>query len=242
MSWLATLPMYDWPETCAETDARWAVLREALRGEGFDPPERLSRPHDPFDAWTAPDLLIGETCTFPLATSLSGKVRYVATPVHKVLGCGRGTYRSVIVRRKTVSVEPPASPDPLIDPDILSGSFAANMPDSLSGYVAIQHDCAALDIDAPVEDEVVWTGSHRASIRAVASGDADFAAIDCVTWAIALRHEPAAANLAVAGWTASRPALPLITSLAIDEDALRRMRRAIGHAIDSVVYDNPADI
>ncbi len=43
---IATLPMYDWPERYAETDALWATLRDALRAEGFDPPDDLTRDGD----------------------------------------------------------------------------------------------------------------------------------------------------------------------------------------------------
>ena len=75
--------MYDWPETRAKTDRRWSVLRDALRAEAFDAPETLQRPEDHLAAWLSPKLLIGETCTYPLATVLDGKVRYVATPVHQ---------------------------------------------------------------------------------------------------------------------------------------------------------------
>ena len=113
MPLLATLPMYDWPERRAETDARWARLRAALRAEGFDAPEDLTRGDDLPSLWLSPDLLIGETCSQPLATFLDGRVRYVATPVHDTPGCGRGTYRSAIIRRKPGTDMPvPETPHP----------------------------------------------------------------------------------------------------------------------------------
>ena len=237
---IATLPMYDWPERRAETDARWLALRDALRAEGFKAPGDLSRADEPMALWLSPDLLIGETCTYPLVTVLDGKVRYVATPMHHAPGCTPGRYRSAVVRRGTGNgVSPPATPDALIAPEAVAGRFAANMPESLSGFVALAGDMAATHLGEPGDGDVLWTGSHRASIRAVASGEADFAAIDCVSWAIALDHEPAARDLVVAGWTASRPGLPLITSGDADDEALSRIRRAVLSAMDAVILDDP---
>ncbi|GAB4352481.1 MAG: PhnD/SsuA/transferrin family substrate-binding protein [Oricola sp.] len=235
--------MYDWPERRAETDARWAALRDALRGEGFDAPEGLARGRDLLDLWLSPGLLVGETCTHPLATVLAGHVRYVATPVHHAPGCGRGTYRSALVRRRPgVAVAPPETDAPLLSADSLSGRLAANEPASMSGCVALLRDCAALGLAAPGRDEIRWTGSHRGSICAVAAGAADFAAIDCVTWSIALQHEPAARDLYVAGWTARRPGLPLVTARTADDDALARIRRAVLAASEAVVLDPPVEV
>jgi ABC-type phosphate/phosphonate transport system substrate-binding protein len=235
--------MYDWPERRAETDARWAGLRDALHSEGFDTPDELQREGDLFDLWLSPDLLIGETCSYPLATVLAGRVHYIATPLHDAPGCGHGTYRSVIVRRGARDHMPlPGEDSPSIAPDALSGRLAANETSSMSGYVTLVRDCAALGLDMPAKDEILWTGAHRASVRAVAEGKADYAAIDCFSWTLALQHEPAARELHVAGWTAARPGLPLITSLSMDDDALARMRRAVLASMEAVVLDPPVEI
>lgn len=231
--------MYDWPENRAATDARWEALRRALRREGFDAPDELERTVDAASLWTSPSLLLGETCTYPFATTLAGKVRYVATAVHAVPGCGRGTYRSVVVRRAGAhDVAPPESAAPSFDRRAVEGRRAANSADSLSGFVALDRDAEALGIglEGPT---VIWTGSHRASIAAVASEEADFAAVDCVSWQLARKHDPAASCLYVAGWTASRPGLPLITSIARSGEEVQRLRRAITSATDAVVLDDP---
>ena len=237
----ATLPMYDWPERRAETDARWAKLRDALRSEGFDAPDELTRADDLAALWLAPDLLIGETCSHPLATDLAGRVRYVATPVHRTPGCGRGTYRSAIIRKGSGEdmPAPRRTYAARFEPRAVAGRMAANKRSSMSGYVALVRDSAAFGLVMPPQDEILWTGAHRASVRAVAAGEADYAAIDCVSWTLALDHEPAACDLFVAGWTASRPGLPLITSLGVDDYALARMRRAVLSAIPAVVLTQP---
>ncbi|MFZ2101403.1 MAG: PhnD/SsuA/transferrin family substrate-binding protein [Oricola sp.] len=241
---IATLSMYDWPEHRAQTDARWARLRDTLRAEGFDAPDRLTRADNPLETWLAPDLLLGETCSHPLATVLAGRVRYVATPVHRAPGCGFGTYRSAIIRNGPES-DMPAPRRTLaarFEADAVAGRLAANSADSMSGIVALTRDLHARDMPLPAEDAVLWTGSHRASIRAVANGEADYATIDCVTWAIAKEHESAAKAVHVAGWTASRPGLPLITSLGCDDEALMRIRRAVLAAIPAVVLARPFEV
>src|SRR5262245_2042348 len=40
---VAALPMYDWPDVRAETDAQWERLRDELRLRGIDAPERVAR-------------------------------------------------------------------------------------------------------------------------------------------------------------------------------------------------------
>ena len=226
--------MYDWPEERAEIDARWNRLASALVFEGFDPPNDLARHRDVLDLWLSPDLLVGETCMYPLETVLAGKVRYVATPVHEAPGCGAGTYRSAIVMRGRGSDVPVPSGSGPVLPALGGLTLAANMPDSMSGHVALVRDTETAG--RPQMESVVWTGSHRASVVAVAKGDADVAAIDCVSWALALKHEPAACELRVAGWTAERAALPLITAPHRTDDELERLRRAVLAAMPAVVH------
>ena len=226
--------MYDWPEEQAHVDARWRALADALAAEGFDAPAALTRGRDAMDLWLSPDLLIGETCMYPLETALAGRVRYLATPVHDARGCGSGTYRSVIVMGGLAADCPvPDSPGPDLPP--LEGlRLAANMPDSMSGHVALMRDLETLGRTGPAA--ITWTGSHRQSVIAVATGKADAAAVDCISWALALKHEPAALAVHVAGWTAERPGLPLITAMHRSDGEVARLRRAVRAAIPAVVH------
>ncbi len=75
--------------------------------------------------------------------------------------------------------------------------------------------------------EIVETGGHRASIRAVAEGRADLAAIDCRAWALALRHEPCVRDLVVVGWTTERPGLPFVTGAGTDDKTAARLRETL---------------
>jgi hypothetical protein len=75
--------------------------------------------------------------------------------------------------------------------------------------------------------EIVETGGHRASIRAVAEGRADLAAIDCRAWALALRHEPCARDWS---WSAGRrngPGLPFVTGAGTDDKTAARLRETL---------------
>jgi ABC-type phosphate/phosphonate transport system substrate-binding protein len=236
---IACLPMYDWPERRAETDALWTRLRGALRNAGIEAPDRLTRTDDPEALWLSPDLLLGETCTYPLETVLRRRVRYVATPIHDAPGCGAGTYRSLIVAQgRGDDLAPPVNAGSIL-PTSLEGPLAANAPESMSGFVALQRDMARAGRAMP--SDVLWTGSHRASIRAVAGGTARLAAIDCVTWQIARDHEPAADKVHVIGWTAERPGLPLITNAATSDGDLERLRTAVAAAMPVVVLDPPTE-
>jgi ABC-type phosphate/phosphonate transport system substrate-binding protein len=211
---VASLPMYDWPEVAWANDALWQAISDRLRRAGVAAPAALERARPLHDVWRDPGLVLSQTCGYPFAISLKGKVRLVATPVYAVEGCDGPRYSSAIVMRRDESVGRLS--------DCLGRRFAFNSRDSLSGHVALAVAMREAGID-PGEATWVETGAHRASIRAVADGVADIAAIDAVTWSFAAQYErPAAERLRVIGWTPLRPGLPLIASSErSDEDALR---------------------
>ena len=200
---IAALPMYDRPELRAETDALWASMRDALRGRGLDAPDSLTRDRDIWDIWQSPDLVLAQTCGLPFRTRLAGRVRLVATPDYGLPGCPPGHYCSVILAR---SADLPA---PL--------RVAINDPLSQSGWAALH---AWADARGLALGPVDVTGSHAASARAVANGEADLAAIDAQTWRLLVRHDGADPALEIAR-TPPTPGLPLITADAHDPARLR---------------------
>ena len=204
---IAALPMYDWPEVRAETDALWAALRDGLREGGFAAPEELTRGGDPWSVWRSPDLVLAQTCGLPFAARLTGAVTLLGAPVYSLLGCPAGTYCSEIVVRVDDKAQALA--------DLRGRRLAFNMRESQSGWAALDAETAI----AALTGELVETGAHRASIVAVAEGRADFAAIDSVAWVLALRHEPAAERLRVVHRTAPTPGLPYITRLRVAAEA-----------------------
>jgi ABC-type phosphate/phosphonate transport system substrate-binding protein len=222
---LASLPMYDLPELAAATDAWWQGLAAAFRAEGLrDVPSRLDRGGDAAALWTSPELLFSQTCGYPLTHALAGKVTLVATPVYDCPGCAGGSYRSEIMLR---------ADDPAEDLGALRGRRAAvNAGDSQSGYSALRHAVTPLAQGGRFFAEVVESGSHRRSMQMVAEGQADVCAIDCVTYHLLKRCEPALVNrLRPLAATAEAPALPYITRRGIADDDLRRLRAGLRRAI-----------
>lgn len=105
--------------------------------------------------------------------------------------------------------------------------FAYNSTDSMSGIIALSRDLQAANQDVDLFSERLETGGHRLSIRAVYAGVADIAAIDCLSWHLAKRLEPAAAALRVVGWTARRKGLPFITAKATPPEVVAKLREAV---------------
>jgi ABC-type phosphate/phosphonate transport system substrate-binding protein len=218
---LAALPMYDLPELVAANDALWAAVAERLRAAGVDDvPGRLTR-NGPLEAiWTDPRLLLGQTCGYPLVASLGDRVRVVATPRYGAPGCDGAAYRSAVIVR---------ADDRATDLADLRGRRAAvNDLTSNSGMNLFRAEIAPLAQGAPFFSAVAITGAHAESVRAVAAGEADVAAIDVVSWAHLQRLRPTTtAGLRVLVWTKAAPGLPLIAAATIDADVLTVLRSAL---------------
>jgi ABC-type phosphate/phosphonate transport system substrate-binding protein len=222
---LASLPMYDLPELCAATDAWWQGLARAFRREGLaDVPDALDRRPDYEQVMLSPDLLFSQTCGYPLTHALAGKVTLLATPRYVVEDCEAADYCSLVIV---------AAGSPAADIAALRGSRCAiNGTDSQSGCNALRALVAPLAEGGRFFGRVAVSGSHRASIGLVASGQADVAAIDCVTHALLNRHRPAAlAGTRVLCRTAAAPNLPYVTRVDADDDLLARLRGGLQRAM-----------
>jgi ABC-type phosphate/phosphonate transport system substrate-binding protein len=257
-NFIAALPMYDWPEMRAETDAQWVKLRDAFRDAGIKAPERLIRrnadmpavpggikddngaviapdpaslPPDEFDPhtlWRHPALLFAQTCWGPMELGLAEHVRVVGQPDYSQYEGGEGAlYSSAIVMRKgeTRRQSSPAGGEALLPIEAMRGArLAYNGPDSMSGIVALTRDLEAAGECLDLFSEKRETGAHRASAIAVAQGRADVCAIDCRTWDLIRRFEPAAPEVEVVGWTARRKGLPYIASRHMPVSVLEKLR------------------
>jgi ABC-type phosphate/phosphonate transport system substrate-binding protein len=208
--------MYDFPELQWATDALWGAI--AVRVPGA--PAGLVRGRALMEVWTDPDLLLGQTCGYPLMTALAGKVRLVAVPRYRAEGCAGVMYRSAMVVRADDTAACLA--------DLRGRRCAVNGVDSNSGMNVLRAAVAPLAVGGWFFGDVVMTGSHAASVDAMASGHADVAAIDCVTWAHLQRVRPAAvAGLRVLAWSAATPSLPLITSAGTGAEHCDALARAL---------------
>ena len=228
----AQLPMYDWPEVADPTDRLWALIRDAFRQSGIDAPDVLDRSLPPAETWLSPKLLLSQTCGLPLVTGLSGKVKVLGSFAYKGVEPA-GSYHSVIIAQENNNESSVR----------LEGKrVVINGDDSYSGCLALK--CFVADTrsgESPFASVLV-SGGHRASLCAVASGNADIAAIDCVSWSLANQCESAVRNLKVIGHTQSRPGLPLITCGDASAQEVALMRDAIAKAVDDLDENNRATL
>jgi ABC-type phosphate/phosphonate transport system substrate-binding protein len=126
-AFVAALPMYDWPELHAETDAEWARLCELLRAADIEAPAALARrnadlppvpggirsasgvlvapdpstlPPDALDLavlWGHPRLLLAQTCWGPMELGLAPLVKVVGQPDYSAFEGGEGPFYSSVV-------------------------------------------------------------------------------------------------------------------------------------------------
>ncbi|WP_294260958.1 PhnD/SsuA/transferrin family substrate-binding protein [uncultured Sphingomonas sp.] len=196
---VASLGMYDHPAQGWANDALWAAIAGHLREAGIDAPDELD--HRAVEAvWRDPDLLLAQACGLPLVADPELDLTVVAVPSYAVAGCAPGRHLSRIIVH---------ADDDAADLADLRGQVAAiNAPLSNTGANLLRAAFGGL----PFSDVRV-TGSHRASVAAVAGGKADVAAIDAVTFAALRRYEPeAVTRVRVLADTVSVPALPFVTA------------------------------
>ena len=126
-----------------------------------DVPDALGPVTDRQAAWTDPELLLSQTCGFPLIYNLGARAQLVATPVYDVEGCHGPSYSSVILVREGVTAQSLE--------DLRGCTAAFNGPDSQSGYNCLRFMAAplsrdgeffvgqalALEVDVDVDDDAV---------------------------------------------------------------------------------------
>jgi len=221
---VAQLPMYDWPEFTQATDRLWTSIRDNFSKAGIDAPASLDRTSPPAATWLSPKLSLSQTCGLPLVADLSGKVKVLGSFAYQEIEPA-GSYHSVIITHENNNESSVR----------LKGKRAViNGDDSYSGCLALK--CFVADTrsgESPFASVLV-SGGHRASLCAVATGSADIAAIDCVSWYLANQCEAAVRNLKVIGHTQSRPGLPLITCGDTSAQEISVLRDALAKAVDDV--------
>ncbi|WP_084587542.1 phosphate/phosphite/phosphonate ABC transporter substrate-binding protein [Devosia riboflavina] len=216
MTRTVSLAMYDPGE--GAVDGLWVDLRERLIVAGFDElPLTLDGSGDLEATWLDSNLLLAQTCGYPLRHLLDGRVRYVGTPIYAVEGTDGPNYSSAIVVR---------ADNPAERLEDLRGRRAAyNAVHSQSGYNAFRETVSAYAENGRFFSETFATGSHSASLQSVIGGRADVAAIDPVT--LQLQPQDVRDAIKVIGWTAAAPGLPFITVLTISDSELVKLRAVL---------------
>ena len=184
----------------------------------LDPATLPENEFDLFTLWRHPALIYAQTCYGPMEKGLADHVDVIAEPDYSGIEGGMGSdYSSALIMRKKeagISIAAPTNGLAKIDIRQIAGQrFAYNEPHSMSGFLALEKDLHEDGYDMSIFPELIASGAHRASIRLVADGRADLAAIDARSWAMAQIYSPNMTDtLAVVGWTRRRPGLPFITS------------------------------
>lgn len=216
----AELLMYVAPARVHEAQEKWLLRALDILGV-----ERLdAQALDLKQLWLSPQLLLAQTCGYPLMTALRGQVQVVGRPVYQLAHSADGNHCSLLVAR---------ADDARQTLEAFRGSHGLlNSRDSNSGMNLFRHTLAPLQQDGRFFAQVSLSGGHRNSLARIKAGEGDLAAIDSVTFDYLARdHSEEVAGIKVIARTAAGPCLPFITRLDIDGAAIRR---ALNQALEAL--------
>lgn len=222
----ASLPMYDLPELRPATERWWSGLAGHFNDLGLEdvPGELSPATQDRYAHWLSEDLLFSQTCGYPLTHRLAGGVKLLGTPCYEAPGCSGALYRSLIITGSEVQAATLA--------DLVPCRVAVNAFDSQSGWNALRPMAAALGGWEAAFSDTLESGGHALSIDLVRRGQADVAAIDCLTHALILQTAPARlAGTRLLEMSGAAPALPYITGGATPDHDVQLMQAGLRQAI-----------
>ena len=221
---IAVLPMYDFAWTAAANDRLWAAVSARLTAAGVQAPTRLTRGGDLAAQWRHPRLVFGQTCGYPYVTALRDSVALIATPEYGFPGCEGASHRSFIIAN---------ADDARRDLSAYRGARAAvNGFDSNTGMNLFRAAIAPLAGGARFFGAIIISGSHEASLEAVAEGRADLASIDCVSFALLRRGRPELTErVAIVAESALSPGLPFIASARLEQRTIDAAHGALFAAL-----------
>ncbi|MHC6224074.1 phosphate/phosphite/phosphonate ABC transporter substrate-binding protein [Pseudomonas sp. X10] len=216
----AELSMYTAPPRVGAASEAWLArilqLLGATRGDaaGLDLPQ----------LWQSPQLLLAQTCGYPLMTALRGQVRVIGRPLYELPHGHGGDHCSLLLARCDDPRE--------VLMDFRGSHGLVNNADSNSGMNLFRHRLAPLQRGGRFFADISLTGGHRDSLRALRERRGDLAAIDSVTYGYLARdHSDEVAGLRIVARTASGPCLPYIGAGHLDERAVQRVRAAMNQAL-----------
>ncbi|EUB86242.1 phosphate/phosphite/phosphonate ABC transporter substrate-binding protein [Pseudomonas sp. GM30] len=214
------LLMYTAPEPIRAANERWiSRILEHLGRSRLDAAS-LSLP----ELWLSPDLLLTQTCGYPLMTLLRDQVRIVGRPRYEMPDATAGKHCSLILcraddARKTLA-------------DFRGSRGVINSEDSNSGMNLLRQRLAPLHRDGQFFATVGISGAHRESLRWLREERADLAAIDSVTYAYLAQHAPQeVSGLRVVTRSAFSPTLPFITVATATDEQIEQLRRVMNQAL-----------
>ncbi|MGB3736790.1 MAG: PhnD/SsuA/transferrin family substrate-binding protein [Ilumatobacter sp.] len=247
---IAGLPMYDWPEVQGDVDRLWATIVTAARDRGVAVPDRLKRAETLIELWGDPSMILGQVCSLNPVRDGLGETEVIGTivyePARGLPDQEPGTYYSVLVARSDDTRCAGLGRDGIGHRSandsirrFTGATVAANGTDSQSGYWSLGHFIDDHLVDGPLFDDVIFTAAHRESVRAVADGRADLAAIDVHSWRLAMEHEPASSGLTVIGTTEPTPGVVCVVSWELKQHRAA-LDAALAEALDSLAGSETA--
>ncbi len=201
---IAALPMYDFLHVRDQTDQLWTHLAAEVRNHGFAAPECLTRADDLVALWQDSNLLLAQTCGYPLVSQLRDQVTVIGTPDYGVIKDKPGWYNSVVLIRKDDARQALA--------EFKSATWAYNDLMSQSGCHAMLYAILVEVGEARLFAKCLRSGGHVASVVAVADKRADITAVDAITWRHLQECLPQASQLQILMQTSPTPGLPFISA------------------------------
>ena len=213
--------MYDMPEVSQAIDSLWQGIAHHLRREGVrDVPRQLVHDQPLGDLWSDRNLFFSQCCGYDVVHGFEDRLQVLGTPWFSAPGCSNGNYASFVV-------VPENSPYQDVI-DMLGKSVVINGPESQSGMNALFSLVAPYSEEGKFFSDVLVSGSHVESLAALARGDADVAAVDCLTYELLRLYRPATIDgTKPIGSTYPAPAPPYVTRLNVGNETVTRMTNAL---------------
>jgi ABC-type phosphate/phosphonate transport system substrate-binding protein len=218
------MPMYDMPEVQGALDSLWAGLAGHLKREGLsEVPDHIQHGRNLADLWNDPDLWFSQCCGYDIVRRYAGRLRPVATPHYGAPECKGCDYASNVVVAEDCKAN-----DVL---EMFGAICVVTGLESHSGSNALKALVGPRNRDGLFFSEVKVSGTHVASLEMIRRGEADVAAIDCVTYALLESYRPAAlAGIRKLGRTYRAPAIPYVTRWDDDDDRIECLRAGVLNA------------
>ncbi|MDY7535014.1 PhnD/SsuA/transferrin family substrate-binding protein [Pseudomonas sp. Bout1] len=212
----AELLMYVAPQQVQQANEVW--LSRILERLGAT--RRTAEHLDLRALWRAPELLLTQTCGYPLMTELRGQVQVIGRPRYELPHSSAGTHCSLLLTRDD-------NPRSALA-DFYNSRGVINGHDSNSGMNLLRERLAPLQQGGRFFAEVGISGAHRESLRWLREGRAELAAIDSVTFDYLARFAPdEVAGLRTVTRSAPSPTLPYISASGSSEHLREAMNRAL---------------
>lgn len=205
----AQLNWYLFDHTAAAFTAFWGAVRHYLARHDIRCDAALYRPSQTAQSLADTATLgLGQLCGVNFARIGAGRLSYLASYILDDETVPAGMYNSVILTR-----QPKSLAEILAAPQTLSAAISE--PDSFSGRFAL-YSIFSPEFTAPHFTAEIYTGTHLATVRAIAGGTAEIGAVDCLSWHIIKRAYPDIASaIHIAGRSAALPGPPLVCSASI---------------------------